>query len=50
MNTSTKLEVKLLGEYAHFAINKHLRKTLEWELQVKQDKDPEALHQMRIGI
>ena len=50
MNTSTKSEVKRLGEYAHFAINKHLKKTLKWESQVKQDKDPEALHQMRVGM
>jgi CHAD domain-containing protein len=50
MDVSTTQEVKFLGEYAHLAIKKHLKKTLKWEAEVKQDKDPEALHQMRVGM
>ncbi|MDJ0621141.1 MAG: CHAD domain-containing protein [Calothrix sp. MO_192.B10] len=50
MTVSTEHEVRLLGEYAYLAIKKHLKKTLKWETQVKQDKDPEALHQMRVGM
>ncbi|MCJ8278898.1 MAG: CHAD domain-containing protein, partial [Rivularia sp. ALOHA_DT_140] len=50
MTVSAEHEVKSLGEYACLAIKKHLKKTLKWESEVKQDKDPEALHQMRVGI
>ncbi len=50
MTVSAEHEVKSLGEYACLAIRKHLKKTLKWESEVKQDKDPEALHQMRVGI
>ena len=50
MTLSVEYEVKFLGEYACLAIKKHLKKTLKWESAVKQDKDPEALHQMRVGI
>ncbi|GAB1540883.1 CHAD domain-containing protein [Scytonema sp. NUACC21] len=41
---------KTLGSCAHSAIQKHLKKTLKWEGAVKKDKDPEALHQMRVGM
>ncbi|MDJ0797679.1 MAG: CHAD domain-containing protein [Calothrix sp. MO_167.B12] len=50
MTVSTEQEIRILGEYASWAIKKHLKKTLKWEEQVKQDKDPEALHQMRVGM
>ncbi len=50
MIVSAEHEVKSLGEYACLAIKKHLKKTLKWESEVKQDKDPEALHQMRVGM
>ncbi|MBW4631744.1 MAG: CHAD domain-containing protein [Iphinoe sp. HA4291-MV1] len=43
-------EVKALGNYAYSAIQKHFKKTLKWETDVKKDKDPEALHQMRVGM
>ncbi len=49
MTLATKPEVKTLGNYAYLAIEKHLKKTLKWETAVKKDKDPEALHQMRVG-
>jgi CHAD domain-containing protein len=41
---------KTLGNYAYLAIEKHFKKTLKWEPEVKKDKDPEALHQMRVGL
>jgi CHAD domain-containing protein len=39
-----------LKDYAHQGIEKHLHKTLKWEKAVKKDEDPEALHQMRVGM
>lgn len=45
-----KSEVKNLEYYAYLAIQKHSKKTLKWETEVKKDKDPEALHQMRVGM
>ncbi|MBD2773387.1 CHAD domain-containing protein [Iningainema tapete] len=42
--------VETLGNYAHQALQKHFKKTLKWETDVKKDKDPEALHQMRVGL
>ncbi|GAA6621606.1 CHAD domain-containing protein [Scytonema sp. NUACC26] len=41
---------KTLGNCAHSALQKHLKKTVKWEAAVKKDKDPEALHQMRVGM
>jgi CHAD domain-containing protein len=41
---------KTLGTCAYLAIQKHVKKTLKWETTVKKDRDPEALHQMRVGI
>ncbi|GAX34878.1 CHAD domain-containing protein [Nodularia sp. NIES-3585] len=45
-----KLAVKSLKDYAYQAIQQHLKKTLKWEKLVKKDEDPEALHQMRVGM
>ena len=39
-----------LGEWANIAIAKHTRKMLKYEARVIQDKDPEDLHQMRVGM
>ena len=50
MKLDTKTAVKTLGEYAYQAIQKHFNKTLKWEKTVKKDEDPEALHQMRVGM
>ncbi|RUR76015.1 CHAD domain-containing protein [Chlorogloeopsis fritschii PCC 9212] len=49
-NSKVQSNVKSLGYYAYSAIQKHFKKTLKWETEVKKDKDPEALHQMRVGI
>ncbi|MBD2493001.1 CHAD domain-containing protein [Nostoc sp. FACHB-280] len=50
MKLATKPTVKTLGEYAYQAIQKHFNKTLKYEKTVKKDEDPEALHQMRVGM
>ncbi len=39
-----------LSEWANIAIAKHTRKMLKYEAGVLKDKDPEDLHQMRVGI
>jgi CHAD domain-containing protein len=39
-----------LGEWANIAIAKHTHKMLKYEAGVLKDKDPEDLHQMRVGI
>jgi len=49
-NPKVKIQEKTLGKYAYSAIQKHFEKTLKWETAVKKDKDPEALHQMRVGL
>lgn len=52
--TSPDLEgqdrVLTLGEWAHVAIAKHTRKIFKYEVGVLEDRDPEDLHQMRVGI
>ena len=49
-NPEVKQRENTLGNYAYVAIEKHFKKTLKWETAVKKDKDPEALHQMRVGL
>lgn len=39
-----------LKEWAHIAIAKHTRRILKYEVGVLQDRDPEDLHQMRVGM
>ncbi len=41
---------KTLGEWAYLAIAKHFQKTVKQEADVLKDRDPEALHQMRVGM
>ncbi|GAB4297695.1 MAG: CHAD domain-containing protein [Oscillatoriaceae cyanobacterium] len=43
-------ETNTLGHWAHLAIEKHFHKTIKYEAEVLQDQDPEALHQMRVGM
>ncbi|MGB3650158.1 MAG: CHAD domain-containing protein [Rivularia sp. (in: cyanobacteria)] len=50
MTLATKREVKTLSNYSYGAIEKHFQKTWKWEKAVKNDKDAEALHQMRVGM
>ncbi|HEY9667907.1 MAG TPA: CHAD domain-containing protein [Coleofasciculaceae cyanobacterium] len=44
------LDPKTFGHWAYLAIEKHFQKTLKHETDVLKDKDPEALHQMRVGM
>src|SRR4028118_661195 len=39
-----------LGEWAVLAISKHSEKVLKHEDDVLKDRDPEDLHQMRVGM
>ncbi|WP_414619563.1 CHAD domain-containing protein [Calothrix sp. CCY 0018] len=50
MTVATKTTVKTLRDYTYSAIEKHFKKTWKWEKAVKNDKDAEALHQMRVGM
>jgi len=48
MNNSQ--EAKTLGDWAKIAIQQHYQKILKHETLVLKDKDPEELHQMRVGM
>jgi len=48
MNNSQ--EAKTLGDWAKIAIQQHYQKILKHEALVLKDKDPEELHQMRVGM
>lgn len=50
MELAAQTKIKTLGDYAQEAVEKHFKKTLKWEKAVKKDEDPEALHQMRVGM
>ncbi|MEL4895116.1 CHAD domain-containing protein [Crocosphaera sp. Alani8] len=43
-------EAKTFGDWAYVAVAKHYNKFLSHELAVLEDKDPEELHQMRVGM
>lgn len=47
---SDKDNAVILKEWAYIAIAKHSRKILKYEAGVLQDKNPEELHQMRVGM
>ncbi|MBE9167306.1 CHAD domain-containing protein [Pleurocapsales cyanobacterium LEGE 06147] len=47
---SQQQEAKTFGDWAKIAIAKHFDKILKHENEVLQDKDPEELHQMRVGM
>ena len=50
MTVRTLTKTNTLGDWASLAINKHLAKVLKHENGVLKDKDPEELHQMRVGM
>ncbi len=50
MEISSPTSIKTLGETAYQAIETHFTKTIKWEKAVKKDEDPEAVHQMRVGM
>jgi len=50
MGSSTSNGENTLGDRALLAIKKHFDKFLKHEADVLADRDPEALHQMRVGM
>lgn len=50
MKKRALLEANTLGDWAYLAIEKHYHKILKHEDDVLKDRDPEALHQMRVGM
>lgn len=50
MSNTNNPDPKTFGDWAYLAIEKHSRKTLKHETDVLKDRDPEALHQMRVGM
>ena len=50
MTTTTLDKVRTLGDWAALGIQQHLDKVLQHEPEVLTDKDPEELHQMRVGM
>jgi CHAD domain-containing protein len=49
-NLDSEHRVQTFGEWAVVAIAKHARKVFKCEVDVLKDKDPEDLHQMRVGM
>jgi len=50
MTLDIPAKANTLGDWAYIAVEKHFRKTMKYEEDVLKDKDPEALHQMRVGM
>lgn len=50
MTRTTTLDSKTFGYWASLAIQKYFQKIIKHEADVIKDKDPEALHQMRVGM
>ena len=49
MEKLTEKQAKTFGEWGYLALEKHFAKMLKHETGVLKDKDPEELHQMRVG-
>lgn len=50
MKSDSKQSTKTLGDWVKIALEKHFQKTIQYEEDVLSDRDPEALHQMRVGM
>ena len=50
MTKTTIPDPKTFGDWANLALDKHFQKTIKHETNVFKDRDPEALHQMRVGM
>ena len=50
MTKTTIPDPKTFGDWANLALDKHFQKTIKHESDVLKDRDPEALHQMRVGM
>ncbi|NET59220.1 MAG: CHAD domain-containing protein [Symploca sp. SIO2E6] len=50
MSNKKILDPKTFGHWGYLAVEKHFQKILKHEIEVLKDKDPEELHQMRVGM
>lgn len=50
MTAHTQTKANTLGDWAFLAIKKHFQKFVKYEADVLKDRDPEALHQMRVSM
>ncbi len=50
MTVNTQTQTKTLGDWASLAIEKHFQKVAKHEADVLEDREPEDLHQMRVGM
>ncbi len=50
MTITPPSDPKIFGYWAYLGIKKDFHKTIKYENDVLKDKDPEALHQMRVGM
>lgn len=50
MTVRTQTKIKTLGDWASLAIKKHFQKVIKHEADVLKDRNPEDLHQMRVGM
>ncbi len=50
MTVRTQTNPKTLGDWASVAIQKHFQKVIKHEADVLEDREPEDLHQMRVGM
>ncbi len=50
MKVHTHTKTKTLEDWAFLAIKKHFQKVIKYEADVLEDRDPEDLHQMRVGV
>ncbi|HEY9795591.1 MAG TPA: CHAD domain-containing protein [Leptolyngbyaceae cyanobacterium] len=50
MTKTTIPDPQTFGDWANLALDKHFQKTIKHETNVLKDRDPEALHQMRVGM
>ena len=50
MTVRTQNNPKTLGDWASLAIKKHFQKVIKHEADVLKDRNPEDLHQMRVGM
>lgn len=51
MQTTEKvIQPATLDRFAYAAIQKHFKKSIKHESEVLDDRDPESLHQMRVGL
>ncbi|NDJ18493.1 CHAD domain-containing protein [Myxacorys almedinensis] len=50
ISTQPRVKETTLGDFAYAAVQKHYQKSIKHEADVLTDRDPEPLHQMRVGL